>query len=33
MVYFDNAATTLKPSYVIDGISKYLANDYANIHR
>lgn len=33
IVYFDNAATTLKPSYVIDGISKYLANDYANIHR
>lgn len=33
IVYLDNAATTLKPSFVIDGISHYLENDYANIHR
>lgn len=33
LVYLDNAATTLKPQMVIDGISDYLANDYANIHR
>ncbi|MEF2174980.1 MAG: cysteine desulfurase [Candidatus Absconditabacteria bacterium] len=33
LVYLDNAATTLKPQLVIDGISDYLANDYANIHR
>lgn len=33
LVYLDNAATTQKPSYVIDWVSDYLANDYANIHR
>lgn len=33
IVYLDNAATTQKPSYVIDGISNFLSNDYANIHR
>jgi len=33
LVYLDNAATTQKPSYVIDGVSHYLSHDYANIHR
>lgn len=33
LIYLDNAATTQKPSYVIDWISHYLSNDYANIHR
>lgn len=33
IVYLDNAASTQKPQLVIDGISSFLANDYANIHR
>ena len=33
LVYLDNAATTLKPKHVIDRVSTYLENDYANIHR
>ena len=33
LIYFDNAATTQKPDYVIDGVSEYMKNDYANIHR
>ncbi|USN54092.1 MAG: aminotransferase class V-fold PLP-dependent enzyme [Candidatus Peribacteria bacterium] len=33
MVYLDSAATTQKPSYVINGITQYLEHDYANIHR
>lgn len=33
LIYLDNAASTQKPSYVIDGVSDFLARDYANIHR
>lgn len=33
IVYLDNAATTQKPAMVIDGVSKFLRNDYSNIHR
>lgn len=33
LIYLDNAASTQKPSLVIDGVSEYVAYDYANIHR
>jgi len=33
LVYLDNAASTQKPKAVIDGVSDFLKNDYANIHR
>ena len=33
IVYLDNAASTQKPKAVIDWISDFLKNDYANIHR
>jgi len=33
LVYLDNAASTQKPKAVIDGVSNFLKNDYANIHR
>lgn len=33
LVYFDNAATTLKPQAVIDAITGYLTGFSANIHR
>ena len=33
LVYLDNAASTQKPQMVIDGVSSFLAHDYANIHR
>lgn len=33
LVYFDNAATTQKPSQVIDAISEYYEGYNANIHR
>ena len=33
LVYLDNAASTQKPKTVIDWISEFLKNDYANIHR
>ena len=33
LVYLDNAASTQKPKAVIDWISDFLRNDYANIHR
>ncbi|MDD2537155.1 MAG: aminotransferase class V-fold PLP-dependent enzyme [Candidatus Absconditabacteria bacterium] len=33
LVFLDNAASTQKPQTVIDGVSEFLANDYANIHR
>jgi cysteine desulfurase/selenocysteine lyase len=32
-IYLDSAATTQKPSYVIEGVTHYLEHDYANIHR
>jgi len=33
IIYFDNAATTQKPSLVIDTIKNYYVNSCANIHR
>ena len=33
VVYFDNAATTLKPQVVIDTVTKYLTETPVNIHR
>lgn len=33
LIYLDNAASTQKPKAVIDWVSDFLANDYANIHR
>ena len=33
IIYLDNAASTQKPKTVIDGVSDYLKNSYANIHR
>lgn len=33
LVYFDNAATTLKPQVVIDAISNYYSTINSNVHR
>ena len=33
MVYLDNAASSQKPQAVIDAISRFYSEDYANIHR
>jgi cysteine desulfurase/selenocysteine lyase len=33
LIYLDNAATSQKPRAVIDAISRFYAEDYANIHR
>jgi len=33
LIYLDNAASTQKPKTVIDWVSNFLKNDYANIHR
>jgi len=33
LVYLDSTATSQKPSMVIDWVSDYLSNSYANIHR
>ena len=33
IVFLDSAASTQKPKAVIDGVSDFLKNDYANIHR
>ncbi len=33
LIYLDNAATTQKPQAVIDAVSRYYANDNANVHR
>ena len=33
LVYFDNGATTQKPQQVIDAVSKFYAEQNANIHR
>jgi len=33
LIFLDNAASTQKPKLVIDGVSDFLASDYANIHR
>lgn len=33
LVYLDNWASSQKPKYVIDWVSDFVSNDYANIHR
>ena len=33
LIYLDNAASTQKPKTVIDWVSNFIKNDYANIHR
>ena len=33
LIYFDNAATSQKPKYVIDTINKYYQNYNSNVHR
>jgi len=33
LIYLDNAATTQKPQVVIDALSRYYAQENANIHR
>ena len=33
LVFLDNGASTQKPQLVIDGVSEFVAHDYANIHR
>lgn len=33
LIYFDNAATTLKPKMVIDSLTDYYTNRVANVHR
>jgi cysteine desulfurase/selenocysteine lyase len=33
LVYFDNAATTLKPQSMIDSIKHYYSSEVANVHR
>ena len=33
LVYFDNAATTLKPQVMVDAIADYYAHQVANVHR
>ena len=33
LVFLDNAASTQKPLYVLDGVKNFYSNSYANIHR
>src|SRR5438270_4516695 len=33
LIYFDNAATTQKPRFVIDALKNYYEHDNANVHR
>ncbi len=33
LVYLDNASTTHKPQFVVDGVSSFVSENYANIHR
>lgn len=33
LIYFDNAATTLKPKKMIEALAHFYANDYATVHR
>ena len=33
LVYLDSAATTQKPKQVIDAVSDFYSNYYANVHR
>lgn len=33
LIFLDNAASSQKPQYVIDGVSEFVSHNYANIHR
>lgn len=33
LIFLDNASTTQKPQHVIDAVSNFVSQDYANIHR
>jgi cysteine desulfurase/selenocysteine lyase len=33
LIYLDSAATAQKPRQVIEEVSRFLSEDYANIHR
>ena len=33
LVFLDTGASSQKPQYVIDGVSEFISNSYANIHR
>ncbi len=33
LIYLDNAASAQKPSLVIEGVDRFVRQDYANIHR
>lgn len=33
LIYFDNAATTLKPRKMIEALTHFYANDYGTVHR
>jgi selenocysteine lyase/cysteine desulfurase len=33
LIFLDNAASTQKPQYVIEGVSEFVTSSYANIHR
>lgn len=33
LVYLDNASTTHKPTFVVDAVSDFVSQQYANIHR
>ncbi len=33
LVYLDNAASTLKPRYVLDALMRFYTEDYSNVHR
>ncbi|MGH6979919.1 MAG: aminotransferase class V-fold PLP-dependent enzyme, partial [Stellaceae bacterium] len=33
LVFLDSAASSQKPSMVIDGVANYYRTDYANVHR
>ena len=33
LIYFDNAASTQKPTAVINAIKSYYENDHSNVHR
>ncbi|MCB1213469.1 MAG: aminotransferase class V-fold PLP-dependent enzyme, partial [Chlamydiia bacterium] len=32
-IYFDNAATALKPQSVIDAVTRFYSQEYATVHR
>ena len=33
LIYFDNAATSQKPTQVLDAVRRYYEHDNANVHR